>query len=138
MGAKSSLPHRGCAQCGVEDVLVFPVVILHSEEMCRSIRTFGSSPGGIATGVLHSGPTRVRQHISTHFLPTFIQPRKGKGEREGLTRRRDPIHSMLIVLLALVCLGPEMGGTEWGGAVLAFEWEEIDEVAGGKGALVAD
>lgn len=35
---------------------VLPVITEHSLVKCASIRTFGSSPTGIATGVLHKGP----------------------------------------------------------------------------------
>ena len=90
MGANRTLPHFALAQCGPDDAFVFPVITEHSVLICRSMRTFGSCPGGMATGVLQSGPD---PNVSGVFI----------GRTHGtLTSRGNPIKLRGIVLGTMV------------------------------------
>lgn len=58
MGANSTLPHFPLAHILLPPFpCCLPLAFITSQKrlMCLSMRTFGSSPGGIATGTLHRG-----------------------------------------------------------------------------------
>ena len=57
IGEKRTFLQLPLAQMGVDFDLALPVTTEHSFSKCMSIRTFGSWPGRIATGVLQSGPS---------------------------------------------------------------------------------
>lgn len=57
IGEKSTFPHLGRAQWGVDLALPdLPVMTEHSVLIWCSMRILGSCPGGMATGALHKGP----------------------------------------------------------------------------------
>ena len=56
MGANRTLPHFGLAHRGVEDDFCLPVSTGQSVSKCFSMRMLGSSPAGMAMGILQKGP----------------------------------------------------------------------------------
>lgn len=81
------------------------------------MRMLGSTPGGIATGVLHRGPT---YNISLEH--------QDEGGLRSLTWRCYPVMFALVVLLALMSLWTEMFATERMATVLTFEWQKVDQM----------
>ena len=127
MGEKSTLPHFGRAQWGVVLALPdLPVMTEHSLLKCRSMRTFGSCPGGMATGVLQSGPD---PNVSGVFID---------GAHGALTSGGNPIKLRGIVLGTMVGGRQKVLAAKWSCAVLTLEWEEVDEETSWIRALLAD
>lgn len=117
IGENSTFLQFRLAQTGI--VLTFPdlpVITGQSLLKCSSIRTFGSWPGRIATGVLQNGPSK-----------SLVSWR--------LTDNRVERHTIwsYSVMLALVILSTFMGGhhkmllAEGFFAMLAFEWQEVHQ-----------
>jgi hypothetical protein len=85
----------------------------------------GSSPGGIATGVLHNGPRNVREQMS---------PR----EMGRLTTGSNTVMLGFVVLWTVMRCDEKVLSAETLRTVLTLERKEVDEQTRGLGALLPD